>query len=201
MTQEYELLDNQTILDGFFQMKRYRLRHSSFHGGWCTEVTRERIERLAAVSVLLYDPLQDSLVLVEQFRVGLMGTVDPPWSIETVSGFCDRAHETPESVARREVVEEAGCQLIALTHIGEFIVSPGMSVERINLYCGRVDATRAGGIHGLEHEGEEMRVVTMPREEAVSELFGRLNTTSVIMALQWLEANRDDLLREWGIPG
>ncbi len=93
MTREYELLENQTILDGFFQMKRYRLRHSSFHGGWCAEITRERIERLAAVSVLLYDPLHDSLVLVEQFRVGSMGTVDPPWTIETVSGFCDRAHE------------------------------------------------------------------------------------------------------------
>ena len=49
MTQKYELLDNQTILDGFFQMKRYRLRHSSFHGGWCMEITRERIERLAAL--------------------------------------------------------------------------------------------------------------------------------------------------------
>ncbi len=201
MTQEYELLDNQTILDGFFQMKRYRLRHSSFHGGWCAEITRERIERLAAVSVLLYDPLEDSLVLVEQFRVGLMGTVDPPWSIETVSGFCDRLRETPESVARREVVEETGCQLIALTHIGEFIVSPGMSVERINLYCGRVDATRAGGIHGVEHEGEEMRVVTMPRQEAVAALFGRLNTTSVIMAVQWLEASRETLLKEWGVRG
>ncbi len=46
-----------------------------------------------------------------------------------------------------------------------------------------------------------MRVAIMPREEAVAELFGRLNTTSVIMALQWLEANRDALLQKWGIPG
>ncbi|MGB5669720.1 MAG: NUDIX domain-containing protein, partial [Sedimenticolaceae bacterium] len=158
---KFELHGSEAVYEGFFKLNRYRLQHSSFHGGWCTQMVRERIERLAAVSVLLYDPQLDTLVLVEQFRIGLMGTVDPPWSLETVSGFCDRAHELPEEVARREVVEETGCALRALTHIGEFFVSPGMSVERINLYCGWVDAGNAGGIHGLDHEGEEMRVVTL----------------------------------------
>ena len=125
--------------------------------------------------------------------------VEPPLSLETVSGFCDREHESPEEVARREVVEETGCELKALTHIGEFVVSPGMSVERINLYCGRVDAAGADGVFGLEHEGEEMRVVTLSRTQAVAELFQRLNSTSIIMALQWLELNRGQLLRQWGV--
>jgi len=197
MTMKFELQGSEAVYEGFFKLNRYRLQHSSFHGGWCTQMVRERIERLAAVSVLLYDPQLDTLVLVEQFRIGLMGTVDPPWSLETVSGFCDRAHELPEEVARREVVEETGCALKALTHIGEFFVSPGMSVERINLYCGWVDAGNAGGIHGLDHEGEEMRVVTLSRAEALEQLFKRLNSTSVIMALQWLEANREQLAEQW----
>jgi len=201
MDKEYDIVSSEAVFRGFFKMNRYRLRHSSFLGGWCGEIVRERIENLAAVSVLLYDPALDRVVLVEQFRVGLMGTVDPPWSLETVSGFCDTDHETPEQVARREVVEETDCTLRALTHIGEFFVSPGMSVERIDLYCGWVDAGHAGGVHGLDHEGEEMRVVTLSRVEALGELFGRLNSTSVIMALQWLEANRARLLAEWGWRG
>ena len=41
----------------------------------------------------------------------------------------------------------------------------------------------------------------MPRRQAVGELFGRLNSTSVIMTLQWLEANRARLLSEWGEAG
>ncbi|MCG6966337.1 MAG: NUDIX domain-containing protein [Chromatiaceae bacterium] len=198
MKKEYEIVSDEAVFRGFFKMNRYRLRHSSFHGGWCGEIVRERIEHLAAVSVLLYDPDLDVLVLVEQFRVGLMGNADPPWSLETVSGFCDTDHEAAEEVARREVVEETDCTLKALTHVGEFFVSPGMSVERINLYCGWVDASRAGGIHGLDHEGEELRVVTMSRSEALGALFGRLRSTSIIMALQWLEANRPRLLTEWG---
>ncbi|MGB5652046.1 MAG: ADP-ribose pyrophosphatase, partial [Sedimenticolaceae bacterium] len=101
---KFELHGSEAVYEGFFKLNRYRLQHSSFHGGWCTRMVRERIDRLAAVSVLLYDPQLDTLVLVEQFRIGLMGTVDPPWSLETVSGFCDSAHELPEEDARREVV-------------------------------------------------------------------------------------------------
>nr|MDJ0740452.1 NUDIX domain-containing protein [Gammaproteobacteria bacterium] len=165
------------------------------------DIVRERIEHLAAVSVLLYDPDRDVVVLVEQFRVGLMGQCDPPWTTETVSGFCDTDHETPDDVARREVVEETGCRLKALTRIGEFHVSPGMSVERINLYCGWVDSRGAEGIHGLPHEGEEIRVVTLPRDEALAAMFGRLSTTSILIALPWLERERERLLAEWGWPG
>lgn len=200
MKQEYELLDQQRILDAFFKMNRYRLRHTSFEGGWCGEIVRERIEQLAAVSVLLYDPGADTLVFVEQFRIGLVDAQDPPWCLETVSGFCDREHEKPEEVARREVMEETGCEVQQLTSIGEFFVSPGMSVERISLYCGRVDAGEADGVHGLEHEGEEMRVVKLSRVDAMRELFGRLNSTSVIMAMQWLALHRDALLAEWEDP-
>lgn len=198
MNKRYEILAEQVLSDRFFTLKRYRLRHASFDGGWSDEIVRERIENLAAVSVLLFDPDRDELVLVEQFRIGMMGPHDPPWAIETVSGYCDIVHESPEQVARREVVEESGCQLKALTHIGEFHVSPGMTVERINLYCGWVDASTADGVHGLADEGEEIRVVRMARADAVHELFGRLNTTSVVIALQWLEAHRDELLAEWG---
>jgi hypothetical protein len=46
-----------------------------------------------------------------------------------------------------------------------------------------------------------MRVVTLSRDEAHKELFGCLNSTSVIIALQWLEANRDALLAQWGATG
>ncbi len=197
MDYRYELLARERVYDGFLKLDRHRLRHASFHGGWCPPIERERLEDLAAVSVLLFDPRRDELVLVEQFRVGLVGQVDPPWTLETVSGFCDRRQESPEAVARREVAEETGCPLLDLRFIGRFFVSPGISSEQIHLYCGRVDATGAGGIHGLAEEGEEIRVVRLARERARAELFGRLCSTSVLLAVQWLELNLDELRRDW----
>ncbi len=193
----FEILDDETVWDGFFRMNRLRIRHSSFNGGWCEPVVRERLEGLAAVSVLLFDPDTDELVLVEQFRTGLVGQAEPPWCLETVSGFCDREHESAELVARREVREETGCVLQALTRVGEFFVSPGFSTETITLFCGRVDATQAGGVHGLASEGEEIQVVRLDRETALAGLFKQVNSTSLLIGLQWLEANRAKLVSQW----
>lgn len=197
MAKDYELLQRESLWRGFFQLDRLTLRHSSFRGGWCEPIVRERLEGLDAVSVLLFDPDRDELVLVEQFRAGLVGRADPPWCLETVSGFCDRADEAAEDVARREVTEETGCDLLDLLPIGSFFVSPGFSVETISLFCGRVDASRASGIHGLAHEGEEIRVVVLPRQAAMDGLFGSVNSTSLLIALQWLQSNRDTLLARW----
>lgn len=197
MANDYEILGRETVWQGFFQLDRLQLRHASFEGGWRPPIVRERLERLAAVSVLLFDPQADKVVLVEQFRAGLVGRAERPWCLETVSGFCDRADETAEALARREVREETGCELTALTRIGEFFVSPGFSVETITLFCGRVDARLAGGIHGLAAEGEEIRVVVLDRQAALQALFGRINSTSALIALQWLDANRRRLLADW----
>lgn len=198
MDKQYELLDTHSVADGFFKLNRLELRHQSYHGDWCPVVVRERLEGLAAVAVLLYDPNADAVVLVEQFRVGMLGVDDPPWALEIVAGFCDKEHEQPEDVARREVVEETGCEAADMLPIGSFFVSPGLSVERIHLYVARVDSTRAEGIHGLPHEGEEIKVQVMPRAQAMDELFGRLNSTSALIALQWLDRNREMVLQKWG---
>ncbi len=78
------------------------------------------------------------------------------------------------------------------------MVSPGISVDRIHLFCGQVDASRAGGVHGLDHEGEDIRVLVMEAEQAIGELYGgRMNSTSVIIALQWLATRRTELQQRW----
>jgi ADP-ribose pyrophosphatase len=67
-------------------------------------------------------------------------------------------------------------------------------VERISLFVGLVSARGAGGVHGLDDEGEDIRVVAVPADEALAELYGgRADSTSVIIALQWLALNRDRL--------
>jgi len=198
MEKDYQVLASQPLSERFFKLHRYELRHTRFEGGWCDPIVRERVEGMSAASVLLYDPDEDAVVLVEQFRVGMMGVQDPPWSMETVSGYCDKEHEQPLDVARREVLEETGCEVQELTPIGSFFVSPGFSVEQIYLYVGRVDSHEAEGIHGLPHEGEEIRVHVVPRQQAVDELFGRLDSTSILIAMQWLDRNRMKLLEQWG---
>lgn len=197
MNYQYELVESDPVYRGFLKINRYLLKHDLYMGGESVPLMRERLEQLRAVSVLLYDPRLDSVVLVEQFRIGAVGQEVMPWILETVGGFSP-VDESDESVARREAIEEANCEIGRLESICEFMVSPGISVDRIALFCGEVDAANAQGVHGLDHEGEDIRVVVMAAEEAIGELYtGRASSTSIIIALQWLAMNRDRIRRQW----
>ena len=196
MNYTYEIIDKKRISSGFLWLNRYQLRHESFRGGWLPAITRERLEGLQAVSVLLFDPARDEIAMIEQFRVGAIESGSGAWLLETIGGY--RApDESAAEVARREVFEEAGCQIRDLMPICEFYVSPGVSSERITLMCARVDASNAGGIHGLPEEGEETRVVVLSVEDARKEMYNRINSTCAIMALQWFFMNKDELLQRW----
>ncbi len=197
MDYKFNIIHSEILTDGFLPVRRYRLRHSLFAGGSSSELVRERIEGYRAASLLPYDPVRDEVVLIEQFRIGALEDQDGAWILEVVGGIMEGS-DNPEQVARRESMEEAGCHVDELISICEFMVSPGISSERIHLFCGRVDSGRAGGIHGLDHEGEDTRVVVMPADEAIHGIeSGRINSTASIIALQWLALNRDDLRRRW----
>lgn len=196
MAKKFEILEHEQLYRGFLSLDRYRLRHESFHGGWCSPVLREQIAGLGAASVLPYDPERDAVVLIEEFRTGALADPASPWLLEVVSGYRE-PDETAEQTIRREAGEEAGIELGEIEGIGAFYVSPGISTERIELFCARVDSRLAGGIHGMAEEGEETRVVVLPAEQAIGELFGRINSTGPIILVQWLAANRDRLRRQW----
>lgn len=106
---DVRLEQDEPLYQGFFRLHRLTLSHPRFEGGR-VRVQREIFDRGDAVCVLLYDPLADAVVLVEQFRAGALGKVDSPWLLELVAGMVE-AGESAEAVARRESVEEAGVEL------------------------------------------------------------------------------------------
>jgi ADP-ribose pyrophosphatase len=197
MKYRYGILQTNPVFRGFLKVDRHLIKHDLFMGGETEPLVRERLEDIGAVSVLLYDPRLDKVVLVEQFRIGAVGYENPPWLLETIGGL-QADGEPDESVARRESLEEANCEVGRLERICEFMVSPGISVDRIKLYCGEVDASRAEGVHGLDHEGEDIRVVVMDADDAIAELYqGKANSTSIIIALQWLALHKKKLRKAW----
>jgi ADP-ribose pyrophosphatase len=199
MDKKIEIIEKQLGYDGFFRLERYRLRHSLHAGGMSGEIVREMVEKGDVVAVLPYDPVRDEVVLIEQFRIGAIREPSA-WLLEIVAGLIEEG-ETPEAVARRETHEEAGCRLGRLEKICEFLTSPGKTTEKTLLYCGRVDSSGAGGIHGLPHEGEDIRVLPLPFAQALEYLHeGRLNSAWPIIAMQWLALNRERLRADWRSP-
>lgn len=195
-----EVRDRFICHAGFLTLVRYRLRHGLFGGGWSDVITRECIERLNAAAVLLYDPCRDLVVMVEQFRIGALECESGAWVAEPPGGLVAPGDD-PAAVAVREAHEETGCSVTDIQPIASFHVSPGVSAERLHLFCGRTDASRAGGIHGLAAEGEDIRVLVLDAKQALADVqAGRMGTMTAIIALQWLALNRQRLRRTW-CPG
>jgi len=194
---QYEILEIATGYAGFFRLLRYRLRHRLFNGGWSPVLTRELFERGHAAAALPYDPETDQVVLTEQFRIGALQAPGGPWLLEIVAGIIE-VGEAPEAVVRREAIEEIGCAIGELVSICDYYVSPGGTSERMHLFCGRVDASQAGGVHGAADEGEDIRVVVMPAADAISHMqAGKIVSAAPIIALQWFMMHRASLREHW----
>ncbi|MEI6986882.1 MAG: NUDIX domain-containing protein, partial [Rhodospirillaceae bacterium] len=196
-TPDFVINEIKTVYQGYFRIDRYRLRHRTFNGGWSGEVVREVFERGHAVAVLLFDPDRDEVVMIEQFRVGAVAAGRPPWLLEVVAGIIGSG-ESDDEVARRETIEEAGCTVTDMIRIGDYLVSPGGTSETNTLFCARVDASLAGGIHGLANEQEDIRVKVMSSGAAIARLDADgIDNAATIIALGWLARHRDDIRRCW----
>lgn len=194
---DIEIIDKTTCYQGFFRIDRYRLRHRLFNGEWGNPITRELFERGHAAAVLPYDPIRDEVILIEQFRIGAMEAPGGPWLMEIVAGIIEPG-ETAENVVKRESIEESNCIITDLIPLYDYLVSPGGMSERIALFCGRVDTTHAGGVHGSTDEGEDIKVHVVSRKTALDYLkTGKINSASAIIALQWLTLNREQVVKQW----
>jgi ADP-ribose pyrophosphatase len=186
-----------TAYRDFLRLDKLQLKHRMFEGGWSEPIDRELLVKEQAVGVMLFDPDLDNLVMVRQFRVGMLGQQESPWPLELVAGLVDKP-ESLEEVAAREIYEETGLEASKLVKICQYFNSPGASTEYVTLYCCRVDSSEAGGIHGLDHEHEDIEVVVIAEAEAQEAVrTGAINNAMSVIALQWLALNKDALLHQW----
>lgn len=195
MSKKFTIINEITAYKGFFSLKTVELKHTLYKGGWSNPITRELFHRGNCVAVLLYDPRRDEVVIIEQFRIGAiqMATQDQAWLLEIVAGAIEEG-ETAEEVAYRESMEEAGCEIQELVKINDFFTSPGGTSELLSLFYGKVNTTDVGGLHGLEHEDEDISVTTMKFDDVYQLLLdGKILSAIPIIAIQWLYINRDNL--------
>ncbi|MEI6897643.1 MAG: ADP-ribose diphosphatase [Psychromonas sp.] len=188
---DIKVVDKQILYKGFFQCNKYTIKHRLFAGGWSSEIQREFFERGHAAAVLPYDIKKDCVVLIEQFRFGAIDTNISPWLLEIVAGMIEEGEESID-VIQREALEEAGLTLQSSQFILNCLLSPGGSTEHVDIFIGSVDSTQAGGLHGLEEEGEDIRVHVVPRETAYQwVLEGKINNSATVIAILWLQINKD----------
>jgi ADP-ribose pyrophosphatase len=194
---DVKLLERKRVYQGHFQLERLKLVYRLFNGEWSKPVYREVFERGEAAAVLPFDPQRNKLVLIEQFRAPIMTKTENPWILEIVAGVIDTP-ESPIQVARRETQEETGLLLHNLFSIGQYWVSPGGSTERVSLFCGQVDSSKAHGIHGVASENEDIRLHILDLQEAYHLVnTGKIDNALSMIALLWLQHNEKIVRETW----
>jgi ADP-ribose pyrophosphatase len=194
---DVRILADERVFDGYFAMRRVTVQHRSFSGGWVEPLSREVFERGDAVGVLPYDPVDDSLILIEQFRPGSLRDTHSPWMLELVAGIIETG-ESDDEVVRREAMEEAGCTLGDVVPIAGYYPSAGACSEYVRLYCGRVLGAGVGEVLGLSEEGEDILVHRLGREDVLDLLAAnRINNGHTLVALQWFALHWEQLRPRW----
>jgi len=194
---KWSIIKKNIRYKGFFKLTEVELQHDLFAGGKSPVLVREIIDRGHAVAVLPYDPVRDEVVLVEQFRVGAGEDSDGPWLIEVIAGYQEPG-ESAEEVVHREALEEAGCLLRDVEPMHKCYSSPGGSNERVSLFFARTDSSEVGGIHGLDEEGEDIKVHVVSSQQAFDWLdSGRIDSAMPIIAMQWFRLNRERIRQQW----
>lgn len=180
-----------SLYAGFFDVNRYELEVERHDGGIDTLI-RDVMERGDSVAVLGYDPSRDEVVLVNEFRPGLLAAGDYPFTDSLAAGVIEKG-ESPLDAAVREMKEETGLELHdpRIIHPGAYVSSGGTS-ERIVIVFGNVDTSGAGGVHGNPEEHEDILTVVLPADEFIDRARrGDIDDMKTLVAAYWLAEYRE----------
>ena len=192
-----ELVRREVAFEGYFKVIRYFLRHTLHNGGMSDTISREVFERGQAGAVLPYDPQRDEVVLIRQFRAGTYAAGRHPWTWEVVAGIIEE-NETAEALVRREMVEEADLAVGELLPIQNLMLTPGACSEACQIFLGRVDTAKAGGVFGLADEHEDILVKVMPFADAYAMVQrNEVDNAVAVVAVLWLALHRDEVRKRW----
>ena len=166
-----------TLKDTTFEWRRA-------DGEWQTQ-TRETFDRGNAATLLPYNLMQRTVVLVKQFRYPAYVSGYDDLLIEAAAGLLD--NEAPELRIRAEAEEEIGYRLGAISKIFEAFMSPGAVTEKMHFFVAEYEPEmRIGSGGGIAEEGEEIEVLELPIEQALAMIDdGRIVDAKTIMLLQY----------------
>ena len=185
MTLKYKIINKKNLYSGFFNLNKYEFVHEKHNGKWTDKVEREIFSGAQVSSLLPYDPIRKEIILIQQFRAGILSRYNKDYLYEIVAGIID-ADENPEETAARECFEETGCKVKNILPIQTYFPAPGSSESYYHLYLGEVDSFDGERIRGLESENEDILVKSYKINDVRNMLSGRkIKNGLTLIALQW----------------
>ncbi|MGE8552579.1 MAG: GDP-mannose pyrophosphatase NudK [Chryseobacterium jejuense] len=149
--------------------------------------SREAYDRGNGAVILLYNKTSNTVILTRQFRLPtyINGNTSG-MLIEACAGLLD--NDNPEDCIKRETEEETGYKISKVEKVFEAYMSPGSVTEILHFFIAEYSnemKINDGG--GLEEEGEQIEVLELSFDEALTMLdTGEIKDAKTIMLLQHL---------------
>jgi len=178
------IVNVEVLSDDWYVLKKTTFDFRRADGTWQRQ-SRETYDRGNGATLLLYDPERRSVVLTRQFRLPVFVNGHDGMLIEAPAGLLEAA--SPEARIRAEVEEETGYRVHAVRKVFEAYMSPGSVTEKLHFFVAQYDpASRVSHGGGIAGEGEDIEVLELPLDEALSMMQrGKIADGKTIMLLQY----------------
>jgi nudix-type nucleoside diphosphatase (YffH/AdpP family) len=176
--------DVRLLSDNHYILKTTTFDYRRANGEWQTQ-QRETYDRGNGAALLPYHLARRSVILVRQFRYPACINGYDDLLIEAAAGMLD--NESPEVRIRAEAEEEIGYRLGKIEKVFEAFMSPGSITEKLHFFVAEYEPSmRIGDGGGLVSEGEDIEVLELPIDQALSMIGdGRIQDAKTIMLLQY----------------
>jgi nudix-type nucleoside diphosphatase (YffH/AdpP family) len=182
------IVDVKVLSDDWAVLKKTTFDYQRADGSWQRQ-SRETYDRGNGATLLLYEPVQRTVILTRQFRLPAFVNGHEGMLIEAPGGLLEEA--SPEERIRAEVEEETGYRVHAVRKVFEAFMSPGSVTEKLFFFVAEYVATaKIGDGGGIASEGEDIEVLELPIDEALAMLKrGDIMDGKTIMLLQYAALN------------
>ncbi len=179
---EVRIADSKVLSDDWYTLKKFTFDLRRQNGEWQRQ-NREVYDRANGATILLYNRAKQTVVLTRQFRFPVFINGHEDNLIEAAAGLLDNMD--PERRIKAEAEEETGYRVENVQKIFEAYMSPGSVTEKLYFYIAEYhadDKVSQGG--GLEDEGEDIEVLELTIDEALSAIdSGVIGDAKTIMLL------------------
>lgn len=185
MADRIKIVHEEVLYKGWSTLKRYFIEYTRRDGR--QEVHKREIYNSGdGAAILLYNQIEEKILLIRQFRLPTYLNDHPDgFIIECCAGMLDKLD--PETAIKKEVLEETGYQIESIQKIYEAYATPGAHMEKIHFYAAKYHASlkiwQGGGDMGEQEDIE-------PVEYGYNEIETLLKSGSIVDAktiilLQW----------------
>ena len=108
MKDNFKIINKKNLHNGFYKLKELTIKHKKHNGSWSNPIKREIFGGAHVSTVLPYDSKNKKILLIKQFRPGVIKQGINPIVTEIVAGIIDGDLATKLSLDNEAQIKHHG---------------------------------------------------------------------------------------------